>query len=334
MYYHTDSHVGKKTPIPFQAELLQQFLLSIINKKRGMMFEKVHYGGWENCYRLANEEIDLIITGDVGPRIIRVGFVNQQNLLKEYSDQLGEKSGDEWLIFGGHRLWHAPESKPRTYYPDRDPVLIQEIENGLVATQRPEGTTGIQKQIEIILAPDKPEVYLKHRLINHNLWAVETAPWCLTVMSPGGTAILPLPPRGSHPECLLPTSSLTLWPYTNLSDSRWSLGEKFILLQQDPANKKPQKIGLFTPDGWGAYANQGCLFKKQVPIQFEGIYPDMGANFEVFTNNEMLELESLGAMESIPPSGQIELQEHWTLYPDIPPIQTEADIEKVLSRIM
>lgn len=298
------------------------------------MFDKVHYGGWDNCYRLANDQIDLIVTGDVGPRIIRIGFIDQVNLFKEYPEQIGKTQGEEWLIFGGHRLWHAPEAQPRTYFPDRAPILIQEIENGLVATQKPETTTGIQKQIVITLSPDKPEVYLKLRLFNHNLWAIETAPWSLSVMSPGGTAILPLPPRGPHPEFLLPTSSLTLWPYTDLSDSRWVLGERFILLKQDRGISKPQKMGIFTPNGWGAYANHGYLFKKQVPIQFEGIYPDMGVNFEVFTNNEMLELETLGALESIPPSGQIELQEHWTLFRDIPPIQTEADVEVILDRII
>jgi hypothetical protein len=52
-------------------------------------------------------------------------------------------------------------------------------------------------------------------------------------------------PRAS-PGFLLPTSSLTIWPYTNLSDPRWVLGEKFILLRQDPETSLPQKIGIFT----------------------------------------------------------------------------------------
>lgn len=298
------------------------------------MFEKVQYGGWENCFRLANDQVDLVVTGDVGPRIIRFGFINQANMFKEYPEQLGKTSGDEWLIFGGHRFWHAPEAIPRTYYPDREPVLIQEIEHGLVATQQPETLTGIQKQIEIVLSPDKPEVYLIQRLINHNVWAIEAAPWSLSVMAQGGVAFLPFPPRGPHPDFLLPTSTLSIWPYTNLSDPRWVLGEKFILLHQDPQNSRPQKLGIFTPNGWGAYANFGCLFKKQVPIQFEGLYPDMGANFEVFTNNQMLELEALGPIETIPPKGMIELQEHWTLFNDIPPIRTEADVDKIVASIV
>jgi hypothetical protein len=287
---------------------------------------KISYGGWENCYRLSNEQIELIVTGDVGPRIIRFGFIGKENVFKEFTEQMGKTESDEWLSFGGHRLWHAPEAQPRTYYPDLDPVHIQEIENGLIVTQKPEPTTGLQKQIEIKLAPDKPEAVIKHILINHNLWAIETAPWALSVMAPGGVAILSLPPRGPHPEFMLPTSLLTIWPYTNLNDPRWIFGKRYILLKQAENISTPQKLGIFATDGWAAYANQNTLFVKQVPIQFEGVYPDMGANFEVFTDNTMLEVESLGPYESIPPKGKIDHLEHWTLFKDVPQPETEADV--------
>ena len=293
--------------------------------------EKISYGGWENCYRLANDQIELIITGDVGPRVIRFGFIGQQNMFKEYPEQLGVTESDQWLAFGGHRLWHAPEAQPRTYYPDLEPVLVQEIDDGLKVTQKPEPTTGLQKQIEIKISPKQPEVQLKHTLINHNLWTIETAPWALSVMAQGGTAILPLPPKGPHPEFILPTSVLSIWPYTNLSDPRWILGERYILLKQDPNVASPQKIGIYASDGWAAYANFDCLFVKQIPIQFDGIYPDFGVNFETFTNDTMLELESLGPIEAIPPKGQINHQEHWTLRKNVSKPESEADvIEKIL----
>lgn len=288
--------------------------------------EKISCGGWKNCYRLMNDQIELVVTGDVGPRIIRFGFIGQENMFKEYLEQMGETESDEWLIFGGHRLWHAPEAQPRTYYIDTEPVLVQEIDNGLTVTQKPEPTTGLQKQIKIQMTPDRPEVILTHTLINHNLWAVETAPWALTVMAPGGTAILSFPVRGPHPEFMLPTSILSIWPYTNLGDPRWNLGYRYILLRQDPKIASPQKIGIYSPDGWAAYANFGALFIKQIPLQFEGLYPDLGVNFEVFTNDEMLELESLGPMETIPPKGQIHHQEHWTLVEDVPKPKTDQDI--------
>ncbi len=290
--------------------------------------EKIAYGGWENCFRLANDQIELIVTGDVGPRVIRFGFIGKENMFKEFPDQMGKTSADEWLNFGGHRLWHAPEAQPRTYYVDTEPVLVQEIPDGLIVTQKPEPTTGIQKQIEIVLSPDKPEVHLKHILINHNLWAVETAPWAISVMAPGGVGILTLPPRGTHPENMLPTSTLTIWPYTNMADPRWTFGERYIMLKQDPANEIPQKIGIFSPDGWAAYANKNALFVKQVALQYGSVYPDLGANLEMFTNADILEVESLGAFDSIPPKGQAVHQEHWTLYDNVPKPENENDIQK------
>jgi hypothetical protein len=288
--------------------------------------EKVSYGGWDNCYRLANGQVDLVVTGDVGPRIIRFGFNGKENMFKEFADQMGKTSGKEWMNFGGHRLWHAPEAIPRTYYLDLEPVLVQEIENGLVATQKPEPTTGLQKQLTITLDPEKAQVQVKHTLINHNLWAVETAPWAISVMAPGGVGILTLPARGPHPEYLLPTSTLSLWPYTDLSDPRWVFGKRYFLLKQDRANATPQKIGIYAPDGWAAYANFDALFVKQVPLQIGEFYPDLGANLEMFTNEEILEVESLGPMESIPPKGQISHLETWTLYDNVPQPETEANV--------
>lgn len=296
--------------------------------------EKISYGGWDNCYRLSNDKIELIVTADVGPRIIRFGFIGRENMFKEFSEQMGKTESSEWLSFGGHRLWHAPEAQPRTYFPDLDPVHVQEIDNGLILTQKPEPTTGLQKQIEIKVSPEEPEVHLKHILINHNLWAVETAPWAITVLEPGGVAILPLPPRGPHPEFILPTTAMALWPYTNLSDPRWILGERYVLLRQDQEISAPQKIGLFASDGWAAYANLNCLFIKQVPLQYEGVYPDMGVNFETFTNEAMLELESLGPIQSIPPKGQIDHMEHWTLIDNVQTPKSETDVIENLEQLL
>ncbi len=52
--------------------------------------EKIAYQGWANCYRVSNGEIELVVTGDVGPRIIRCGFSGGQNLFKEFAEQLGK----------------------------------------------------------------------------------------------------------------------------------------------------------------------------------------------------------------------------------------------------
>ena len=223
----------------------------------------IEYGGWPNCSRLANEKIDLIVTTDIGPRIMRMGFLGGPNEFCEVDETLGLVGGESWRLYGGHRLWHAPEEPTRTYYPDNVAVKHQATGNGLIVTQPVELSTGIQKEMEIILDPTRARVTVTHRLYNRGAWPVPLAPWALTVMAAGGVAILPLPAGGSHEENLQPQNALVLWAYTDLSDPRWQLGSDFVLLRQDPERTTPLKIGAQEYGGWLGYARQGHLFVKK-----------------------------------------------------------------------
>lgn len=291
------------------------------------MLETISYKGWKTCYRLANDSVELVITGDVGPRIIHFGFRDGPNEFYEDPATLGATGGDEWRIYGGHRLWHAPEVNPRTYWPDNVPVTVEEHEGFVRLIQPVEGSTGIQKQIDLILDPNVAHVTLVHRLINTNLWAVDLAPWALSVMAEGGRVIVPLPPRGSHTENLLPTNILTLWAYTDMADPRWTWATQHIMLQQQPGNAKPQKLGLWVPAGWVAYANHGNLFVKRFSPCDYLLYPDFGCNVEIFTNDVMLEVESLGPIAHLEPDCAVEHIEEWHLFADVPQLLTDADVQ-------
>jgi hypothetical protein len=230
-------------------------------------------------------------------------------------------------LYGGHRLWHAPESRERTYYPDNIPVRLEQTAEGVRVIQPTETTTGIQKEMEIALSPNDAHVRILHRLRNHNLWRVELSVWALTAMAPGGTAVIPLPPRGRHPEDLPPSSRLTIWPYTDLSDPRWTWGRKYILLRQDPTRPSPQKIGASVPDGWAAYARDGRLFVKTCQYTPGGTYPDFGSSFEVFADGQMLELESLSPLTHVAPGEMAEHSESWFLWRDVPMPRGDDDVD-------
>jgi hypothetical protein len=301
--------------------------------------EKTAYGGWPNCMRISNGTVELVATTDVGPRVIRFGFVGKDNEFYEDEKQLGKTGADEWLAFGGHRLWLAPEAKPRAYYPDSRPVQATEQGKTLRLIQATESTNGIQKEIEITLAPTGSHVTLVHKLTNHNLWDVELAPWCLTVMAPKGRAIFPQEPYSPHPDIpdfpgqvidkrfFLPVRTMVLWSYTNLQDPRWVFTSKYLILKQDPAATKPLKIGLSNEQSWGAYLRDGHLFVKRVQYRKGATYPDHGCNFETFTNPSMLELESLGPLAKLPPGGSVTHREDWHLFDGVAADDTDASID-------
>ncbi len=295
---------------------------------------KMKYAGWPNCHRLTNGKVELVATADVGPRIIRFGFAGGPNIFKEYADMVGRKGGREWLIYGGHRLWHAPEDAVRTYHPDNFPVAVKEGKGSLTLVQPVEPTTGIRKEMEISLAGKKAQARVVHRLVNTGPWPVELSAWALSVMAPGGRAIVPLPPRGPHPQNLPAANTLSLWAYTDLSDPRWTLGRKYVMLRQDPAVKSPQKMGLLAPDGWAAYARGGQLFLKKAAFAPGARYPDLGANLELFTNEDMLEVETLSPLAVLPPGGKVEHEENWFLFHGVPEPKDDAEVERhVLPRV-
>jgi hypothetical protein len=130
--------------------------------------EKTEYKGWPTCYRVSNGEIDLIVTGDVGPRVIRFGFVGGQN--------------------------------------------------------------------------------------------------------------------------------------------------QYMMLRQDPKNAEAQKLGLFNPETWAVYVLNNEVFVKRATADPTQTYADFGCSFETFTNNEFLEMETLGPMTKVAPGQTVEQVEHFGLY--------------------
>ncbi len=278
------------------------------------IIEGYKYGGWENCIKLENNEIELIVTTDIGPRIIRFAFKDGQNLFKEFSDQIGTIGGDEWKLYGGHRLWHAPEEVPRTYFPDNDPVNFGRSGNTVKLMQDTETTTGIQKEIEITLDQKENSVEVRHRLINNNLWDIEITPWSLSVMANGGRAIIPQEPFQLHEENKLPVRPLVLWSYTDMADPRWIWGSKYIQLKQDPGAKTRQKLGLLNTPGWAGYYLNGELFVKRYGYDPDAEYVDLGCNTEIYTDWDILEVETLGGKVSVPPEGSVEHLEKWYLF--------------------
>jgi hypothetical protein len=291
--------------------------------------EKVAYGGWDNCLQLSDDNVELIITVDVGPRVIRLGVPGGQNLFKENEAEMGKTSGTEWMAFGGHRFWHAPEVFPRTYAPDFDPVEYTWQDDILKLVQKMEPETGIQKEIDITMRDGA--IQLTHRLINRNVWPVELAPWCLSVMAAGGRALIPQEDFIPHPDVLVPARPLVLWHFTRMNDPRFIWGDQLIQFRQDSTFESKQKFGVHNTLGWAGYALGNDLFIKSTSLMPDAIYPDMGCNFEFFTMPGFLEVESLGPLLKLEPNAATEHVERWWLISNADLPKEEAPLIGVLN---
>ena len=274
--------------------------------------ERIELGGWKNCVRLANDQIELVTTTDVGPRVMRLAFIGGQNLFKTFDAMIGLSGGSEWRIYGGHRLWHAPEVHPRTYAPDNGPVAY-EWDGDTLTLRSFEPENGLEKMMRLTLHGSDSRVTVCHRITNRGPWAVDLAPWSISVMAPGGRAIFPQEDYRPHPEFLMPVRPVVLWGYTDMSDPRWRWGRRYIQLSQDPAAVSAQKAGFLNTRGCSAYVLDGdALITRFTPVA-DARYPDFGCNTETFTDAAMLEIETLGPMARIEPGGSIDHDETWHL---------------------
>jgi hypothetical protein len=263
-------------------------------------------------------------------RIVRLSLKGKSNLFADLGSTTIDTALGSFRMRGGHRLWHAPESMPRTYIPDDIGGELTPIPGGVRMDLPAEPWTHIAKAIEVQLNPDGPQVTVRHELRNEGAWPVQFSAWGLTMFRLGGVAVLPQAIGNVDEAGLLPNRQLILWPYTRIDDPRLILRDDFILARPTPA--MPLKFGYFNPHGWVAYWLDGMLFVKRFDVTAGASFPDHGCNSECYFNQRFIELESLSSLQTVPPMESLTHTELWEVYDrlDVPFIP--ADIQSLILR--
>ena len=268
---------------------------------------------------LSNDFLRLDYLAEAGPRIVRL-FVGDSdtNWLAEAPQAQVQTAYGPYSLRGGHRLWHAPETLARTYVPDDEGLKVEETEQGVRLYQPTEGPTGIAKTVTIELDNGRCALTLHHTLRNDNLWSIELAPWALTQLRLGGTAILPQQTSPLDEDGFWPNRSLVYWPYTNMRDRRLHLDDEYVLVQAIPHSRR-FKIGYFNRHGWVAYLWRGGLLVKQFSPQPDQPHVDFNSNCEIYADHRFIELETLAPLTRLEPGQEAVHTEVWTLHNDIDP---------------
>lgn len=286
------------------------------------------YAGWNRCLFIENDTVQLVITLEVGPRILRYAPLDGQNMFYEFPEHIGRTGDDHWNNYGGHRLWTAPEEFPRSYPADNFPVDYAVDGNTVTVTPPAETENGVRKQLVITLAETGSEVVVEHHVTNIGRWPVELAAWAITVTDKGGLEVIPEP---SDPNALLPNRKLALWPYAKMNDPRVYFGERYITIRQDPAIAPPFKLGVDAKDGYVAVFNHGQVFIKRFASLPDANYPDFGVVFESYVCGDMLECETLSPLKMLDSGETVVHTEKWELHPSAcPAYNDEVEIDRLL----
>lgn len=286
------------------------------------------------CLQISKGGNEMLVTLDFGPRIISFKRGEGQNILGEDLPLKMFVEGEDWKLVGGHRFWHGPESFPRTYIPDNDPVEFEVSENKVIIRQKEEKMTSLRKTIEI--SPmDEHNFKIVHKLRNNGLFDVKVALWAITVMRMGGVAIMPLDDKDTG---FLPNRKFSIWPYTDIKDKRFELSNRFVAIRQQEMEGK-LKIGIDSGKRCACYIEGEDIFIKRFDKFEDREYIDGGCNLEVYTDKKAIELETLSPIYNIKVGHEAYHEEVWEIlkYEDKSLLDdriTDKDFEKIIDRYM
>ena len=293
--------------------------------------------GWDNCVHLANDHAEVLVPLDIGPRILSYKVPGGINALRTFAETLGRGNEPQFVQRGGHRLWVSPEDA-RSYEPDNTEIdFAQHGQFSFSVEKSSPVPWHVRKKLTVTLAETSSALQIDHLITNEEKTPITIAAWALTVMATGGLAIIPQPPLGEHGQGkpgqeFLPDRVMVPWPFTDLSDDRWSLGRHFII-HQPKAGRPAAKLGLSNKERWAAYMLPGTLFLKTFEYLQPAVYPDLGCNFEIFSQDNFVELESLSPLKRLEPGQSVGHRENWHLFGGITPPDSlnESELQEWLA---
>ncbi|HSP99741.1 MAG TPA: hypothetical protein VL049_21170 [Candidatus Dormibacteraeota bacterium] len=298
------------------------------------------YRGWPDTMRIGNGRIEARVVTAIGPRVIDLHAAGGDNLFHVRDQEAGGHGETEWMFRGGWRLWIAPERRATTYVPDNSPCQVEIVDGRVLrVTGPPQPAAGIQKVVEFEPAADQPCLRVRSHIRNIGREPLTYAAWSLSVMRPGGRAVVPLD-VGSL-DAFDATRKLILWSYTEMADPRYRFGDRLVEVDQSRVAPPPtaaaagrrddeSKIGVDSAQGWAAYRLGRTVSLKRFPHDPAGRYPDGGATIEIYSSAEFLEVENLSPLTTIPPGGELVYPEEWWVFGDVDPTD-EALLERVES---
>ena len=283
--------------------------------------KETDYENYGKCVQISNGIIDVVVTIDCGPRIVRFGFVGEENIL--YNDlerkyvtsdpSMTERFGKDaaFYCYGGHRVWLSPERMPETYYPDNESVVYGILPDGVSFSPARQKHNDMQLSFEVIMGEDATDIMVVHSAKNCSKEKQTFALWAVTMVNGGGVEIIPQ--NKDDNSMLTPNRTVSFWPYTDIQDKRIFSGNHFITVQHDGNVEKPLKIGINNVLGWASYSNKDYTLVKRFVHSAQAPYPDFGCSYETYVNKDYVEMESLSPLYNIEPGKGIRHVENLSL---------------------
>jgi hypothetical protein len=274
------------------------------------------YHGWTGALRLRNEQVEVIVVPEVG-RVMSFRFHDGQNVFWEDGSlrgKRGDRTGREWVNFGGDKTWPAPEAEWKTHTKrekwmpppgfDGMPGRARRDDRAIVLTSTIDPFYGIRTARRITLRGDDPIMVIETEYEKVSGAAMPVGIWVVTQFRDPVAVYVPVAAASRFPGGHFRFRD-TPWPQLTTVDG-------LIKVTRDPAAS--HKLGSDADRMLWVGTKEMCLVAMTRVAGAE--YPDRGASAEVYTNPDpktYVELETLGPLATLAPGQRIQETNTYTL---------------------
>jgi hypothetical protein len=301
-------------------------------------YEEINYSTFGKCLKITSKLAEVIVTLEVGPRIISYRLLDGENIFFEDTQRLLYLNtvemdeifykGATWYGLGGHRLWRSPESYS-TYYPEEHPIKY-DVTNDVFTFIQP-----VQEENEVELSIvlqflNESDLKFEGTITNKSKDKKQIASWSLSMCKGPGLEIVKLP---NNETGFLPQRSYSLWGFgAKNKDPRAFYGNDYFALRMELGNMNAYKVGMMINEGKILYLSGKNAYVKRFNRLDNEIYPDNNVNYETYTKHLFMELETLSPLKELQPNESVTQTEVWSLYKLVDKIPTSFD-EQELGRL-
>jgi hypothetical protein len=266
--------------------------------------DQIEFSGNRNCYECRLGGARLIITADFGPRIISLTAGGGPNAL--FVDETGQKGRGDWRLYGGHRLWIAPETAG-TYAPDNEPCRVKKDAGGITVTAPPTAD-GLEKSITV--CERAGNFLITHTVVNRSDTLSVGAIWALTCVRAKSTAFFPWGTGGDWDLKKIVYWKKWMDHTTDPGGAQFVSTDDLFLVAPDGSEGK---VGTSGHGGFIGATEEGFTLIKRFDRRPDAPYPDEECAVQCYTCADFVELETLGPLVTFFPNTPVVHEEVWVV---------------------
>jgi hypothetical protein len=272
-----------------------------------MNIRKTSFDRFTDCYECAIGDTRLVITSDIGPRIVSLEVGKSGNIF--FFDQKGTFGYQDWRIYGGTRLWLAPETLA-SYEPDNAKCTVHQNNDSITITDEGQGKV-VTKSMTV--SEVKGRFLISFKATNTSSMPLDFSLWAVTCVAPTGTVFFPWGSETPGWEM----KKILYWDSwidhsTNVRSPQYEQTRDLFLIKP---NGEEGKVGTGGQGGFIGVTTEGYTFIKKFRRDPLGRYPDDGCACECYTCKAFVELETLSPIYTIMPNASAEFEEEWIVLP-------------------